>query len=103
MSLNQRAVPTKQGQNEGNCPMLPQNCGQTTPVSIDDFGVSNATLLGHANSDQTSIKCHDLTCDVELMLLKNYKHLSMKLEVKHSQLHLQVHIFIFMRYLKVWE
>ena len=31
---------------------------------IDDFGVRVAILHGGANSGQTSIKCHDLTCGV---------------------------------------
>ena len=47
--------------------------------SIDDFGVSDAILLGGANS----IKCHDLACDVEPPPLKNCKDLSKKLEVKY--------------------
>ena len=50
---------------------------------IDDFGVSDAILLESANFGQTSIKCRDLACDVEPPPLKNYKDLTMKLEVKY--------------------
>ena len=39
---------------------------------INDFGVSDAILLGGANSGQSSIKCCDLACDVEPLLLNNY-------------------------------
>ena len=51
--------------------------------SIDEFGVSVATLLGGENSGQMSIKCCDLAYDVEPPLLKNCKYLTMKLEFKH--------------------
>ena len=52
-------------------------------LSIDDFGVSVAILLGGANSGQTSIKYYDLACDVKPPRLKNCKDLTMKLEVKY--------------------
>ena len=41
--------------------------------SLDDFGVSDAILLGDANSSQTSIKCCDLACDVKPLPLKIVK------------------------------
>ena len=44
---------------------------------IDDFGASDAILLGGANSGQTSIKSCDLTCDVEPTLLKHCKDFTM--------------------------
>ena len=47
---------------------------------IDDFRVSDATLLGIKNS---SIECEDVACDVEPMSLKDYKDLTMKLKVKY--------------------
>ena len=50
---------------------------------INDFGVSDAILLGGANSGQSSIKCCDLACDVEPLQLNNYKDLTMKLKVKY--------------------
>ena len=45
-------------------------------LTIDDFGVSDAILLGGANSGQTSVKCRDLACDAEPLPLKNCKGLS---------------------------
>ena len=50
---------------------------------IDDFGVSVPILLRGTHSGQTSIKCRDLACDVEPPPLKNFKNLTMKLEVKY--------------------
>ena len=47
------------------------------------LGVSVVIVLGGANSGQTSIKCSDLACDVELRPLKICKDLTVKLEVKH--------------------
>ena len=35
------------------------------------------------NFDQTPIKCSDLACNVEPLLLKNCKDLTMKLEVRY--------------------
>ena len=52
-------------------------------IKIDDFGVSNAILLGCANSGQVSVKFRDLVCDVEPPPLKNCKDLTMKLKVKY--------------------
>ena len=49
----------------------------------DYFGVSITIMLRGTNSGQTSIKSSDLACDVESRLLKNYKDLTVKLEVKH--------------------
>ena len=49
---------------------------------MNNFGVSVNILLGAANSGQTSTKCCDLACDVELQLLKNCKDLTIKLKVK---------------------
>ena len=49
---------------------------------IDDFEVSIAIVLRGANSGQTSIKCHNLTCDAEPPPLKNCKNWTTKLEVK---------------------
>ena len=70
----------------------------------DDFGVSDAILLGDANFGQTSIKCRDLACNVETSPLKivrirpwNWKPNSF------SQLHLQAQMFIFFRSRKVWK
>ena len=51
--------------------------------SIDDFGVSDAILVGGANFGQTSIKYRDLACGVEPPPLKRCKDLTMKLEVKY--------------------
>ena len=41
------------------------------------------SCLAVQTSGQTSIKCRDLACDVEPPLLKNYKDLTIKLEVKY--------------------
>ena len=49
----------------------------------DYFGVSITIMLRGTNSGQTSIKSSDLACDVESCLLKNYKDLTVKLEVEH--------------------
>ena len=38
--------------------------------TIDDFGVSDFILLGGTNSGQSSIKCSNLTCNVETPSLK---------------------------------
>ena len=56
---------------------------QNYVTSIDNFGISDAVLLGGANSGQISIKCRDLTCDVEQPPLKNCMDLTMKLKVKY--------------------
>ena len=50
---------------------------------MGDFGVSDAILLGDANSGQTSLKYRDLVCDVETPPFKNDKDLTMKLEGKY--------------------
>ena len=50
---------------------------------IDNFGVSDAILLGGATSGQTSMKGRDLACDIELSPLKNCKDLNIKLEVEY--------------------
>ena len=50
---------------------------------IDHSGVCSTILFGSANSGQTSIKCRDLTCNVEPLSLKNSKDFIMKLEVKY--------------------
>ena len=50
---------------------------------LDDFGVSVAVLLEGGNSNQISIKCRDLACDVELPPLKNCIDFTMKLEVQY--------------------
>ena len=50
---------------------------------IGDFGDSVPILLRGTHSGQTSIKCRDLACDVEPPPLKNFKNLTMKLEVKY--------------------
>ena len=52
-------------------------------MKIDSFRVSYTILLRVSNSDQSSIKCCDLPCDVEPPLLKSCKNLSMKLKVKY--------------------
>ena len=50
---------------------------------IDYFGVSVVIVLGGANSGQPSIKCPDLACNTESLPFKNYKDLTIKLEVKY--------------------
>ena len=54
-------------------------------TGTDDFGLATLSYSGvqGASPGQTSIKCCDLACDVEPLPLKNYKHLTMKLEVKY--------------------
>ena len=49
-------------------------------VQVDDFGVSLTSLFRAAKSDQTSLKCRDLACDVETPPLND---LTLKLEVAH--------------------
>ena len=50
---------------------------------IDYFGVSIVIVLGGADSGQTSIKSPDLACNAESLPFKNYKDLTIKLEVKY--------------------
>ena len=55
---------------------------------ICGFNIFHSRILAFTkvlstNSDQTSIKCRDLVCDVEPPPLKNCKDFTMKLEVKY--------------------
>ena len=50
---------------------------------MGDFGVSDSIFLGDRSSGQTSLKYRNLGCDVEPLPLKNYKDLTMKLEVQY--------------------
>ena len=52
-------------------------------VQVDDFGVSVTSLFRAAKSDQTSLKCRDLVCDVETPPLNDCNNLTLKLEVAH--------------------
>ena len=53
-------------------------------LQIDNFRVSDAILLGGANSGQTSKKCCDLACYVEPhATIKNCRDFIMMLNVKH--------------------
>ena len=51
--------------------------------TIDKFRVSDPILLRSANSGQTTIKCCDLACNAEPLLLKNFKNFTMKLDVTY--------------------
>ena len=72
---------------------------------IDNFWVNVAIVLEGANSGHTFIKCHDIACNAEPPLLKDFKNLTIKLKGKiFSQLHLetQIFVFLFISCLKVW-
>ena len=50
---------------------------------IDYFVRSVVIVLGGVNSGKASIKCPDLACDAESLPFKNYKNLTIKLEIKY--------------------